>query len=104
VVWTNVYGSDNKGLAHEGAEILRDPRVTNYFEARPDVVMAFGTLVPLPRDTPLAYDVYFLYGRETVWEKAPPQPLDWWHQIVDDPRFLDAAKLKERLEELLKKG
>jgi hypothetical protein len=102
VVWTSVYGTDNLQFAKEGAKILADPRVTNYYEAKPDVVMAFGKLVPLPRDTPLAYDVYFLYDGKTLWEKDPPQPYEWWHQVLDDPRFLDGRKMKAKLEELLK--
>ena len=103
VVWTSVYGTDNKEFAEEGAVILKDPRVKNYYEPKPDVVMAFGRLVPLPRDTPLAYDVYFLYDGKTVWKTDPPQPFEWWHQIIDDARFLDGKKMKAKIEDLLKK-
>jgi hypothetical protein len=102
VVWTSVYGADNRELAVEGAKILSDPRVKNYYEAKPEAVMAFGKLVDLPRDAPLAYDVYFLYDGKAEWKAAPPKPTDWWHQIIDDARFLDGKKLKLRLEELLR--
>lgn len=103
VVWTSVYGGDNLEFANLGAEILRDNRVKQYYEKKPDLVAAFGKIVPLPRDTPLAYDVYFLYDSKTEWKsEAPPQPLDWWHQIIDDPRFLNGAKLREAVERLVK--
>ena len=104
VVWTSVYGADNHDLAVEGANILSDPRVKNYYEAKPEVVMAFGRLVEMPRDAQLAYDVYFLYDGKAEWKDAPPKPLDWWHQIIDGPRFLDGAKMKARLEELAAAG
>lgn len=74
----------------------------NYYEPKPDIVMAFGKLVPLPRDAPLAYDVYFLYDQKAVWGEALPKPHDWWHQIIDDARFLDGKKMKAGLEALLK--
>jgi hypothetical protein len=103
VVWTSVYGADNRQLAEEGAGILNDPRVKNYYEPKPDVVMAFGNLVPLPRDAPLAYDVYFLYDKNAEWGNSLPKPDDWWHQIIDDKRFLDGKKMKAKIEALLRK-
>lgn len=102
VVWTSVYGTDNRSWADEGAEIMKDPRVKQYYETKPNMVSAFGKIVELPRDAPLAYDVYFLYDAKATWETTPPKPLDWWHQIIDGPRFLDGGKLRERLEGLLK--
>ncbi|HRK21006.1 MAG TPA: hypothetical protein PLX06_04330 [Fimbriimonadaceae bacterium] len=102
VVWTSVYGTDNLDMAREGASILRDPRVKNYYEAKPKVVMDFGKLVELPRDAPLAYDVYFLYDGKTEWKNTPPKPHEWWHQVIDGPKFLDANDLKIGIEKLLK--
>lgn len=102
VVWTSVYGTDNLDMAQEGASILRDPRVKNYYEAKPKVVMDFGKLVELPRDAPLAYDVYFLYDGKTEWKNTPPKPHEWWHQVIDGPKFLDANDLKIGIEKLLK--
>jgi len=101
VVWTSVYGADNRELAIEGAGILNDPRVKNYYEQKPNVVMEFGKLVELPRDAPLAYDVYFLFNPGDQWESTIPKPADWWHQIIDDARFLDGKKMKARIEGLL---
>ena len=101
VVWTSVYGADNRDLALEGAGILDDSRVKNYYEAKPDVVMAFGKLVELPRDANLAYDVYFLFDGKAEWGDVPPKPYDWWHQIIDGPKFLDSKQMKARIEGLL---
>lgn len=100
-MWTSIYGTDNLDMAKEGAEILRDPRVRNYYEAKPDLVATFGKIVVLPRDTPLAYDVYFLYDAKSEWGALPPDPIDWWHQIIDGPRYLDGNDMKAAIEKLL---
>ncbi len=99
VVWTSVYGTDNTGLAKEGAAILSDKRVTNYWEPDPGTCLAFGKLVELPRDAPLAYDVYFIYPPGPVWsDDKPPKPKEWMHQILDDPRFMDGNKFRAMVE------
>lgn len=103
MVWTSVYGGDNMEFANMGAAILNDKRVKQYYEKKPDLVASFGKIVPLPRDTPLAYDVYFLYDGKTEWKgETPPAPYDWWHQIIDDKRFLNGNRLRERIEGLIK--
>lgn len=105
VVWTSVYGGDNMEFANMGAAILNDKRVKQYYEKKPDLVALFGKIVPLPRDTPLAYDVYFLYDQNTEWTKpTPPTPFDWWHQVIEDERYLNGNVLREKIETLLKPG
>ena len=66
-------------------------------------MMSFGRLVPLPRDTPLAYDVYFLYDGKTFWEKDPPQ-LSNGGTNHRRRKISGWEKSESEIEELLKKS
>ena len=59
----------------------------------------------LPMDDP-AWDVYLVFGPAARWEKAPPAPAAWMHQLGAGPRekHLDAKKLAETLRGLLPAG
>lgn len=106
MVWTPAYGTDNSEFAKEGVKILRDKRVVHYWDAKTELSLAFGGLKKLPRDAPLAYDVFYVYAPDTIWDKEPPEPEDWMHQIVDDERYLQPAKmiasLKKQLSQIKK--
>ncbi len=57
-------------------------------------------------ESEIAWDVYLLYGNDAQWEKEPPQPGFWMHQLrgvtkalgLDVPTF--RAKLKDMLGEI----
>lgn len=102
VVWTNVFGTDNTEFAKLGKKILKDPRVTHYWDGSSEIALKFGKTVELPRDGPFAYDVYFAYGAGAAWKENLPLPADWLHQIVDDERFLEGPKMLAILNKLLK--
>src|SRR5262249_15070323 len=60
---------------------------------------------PILKTPFIAWDVYLLYGPGAQWEKQPPEPLFWMHQLglATAPRFDEetfTAKLKEIVGEL----
>lgn len=89
VVWTNAYGQDKPDLIREGQKILNDKRSKHYWDPKSEIAWALGKTVKLPRDSPLAYDVYFVFDAEAEWKTETPKAMDWMHRILDDARFLD---------------
>ena len=102
MIWTSAYGTDNTAYAKEGTKILNDKRVKHYWDSKTELSFAFGALKKLPRDAPLAYDVFYVYGSGILWDAdIPPDPTDWMHQIIDDERYLQAHKMIAVLKKLL---
>lgn len=88
--------------ARAGAKRLPDARVRHYLDPEARLGAEYTRLLELPMDDP-AWDVYMVFGPTTRWEKAPPGPAAWMHQLGAGPRAqrLDAKKLAETLRELL---
>ena len=107
VAWCPAYGTDDDKLAKQGAKILNDSRAKHYWDGKTEAALAFSKVVTLPRDAPIAYDVFMIFGPDAQWGAEVPKPLDYAHQIVEDERFLNPVKFREKivreLERLTKK-
>lgn len=93
------------GGARSGAKRLPDARVRHYLDAEARLGEHYTRSLELPMDDP-AWDVYLVFGPAARWEKAPPSPAAWMHQLGAGPRaqHLDAKKLAETLRGLLPAG
>jgi len=103
IVWTPPYTTDDRTMALEGARIVTDSRATHYWDAKSEAGTEFAKGIVLPRDAPIAYDVYFVYDGKAEWRDKPPKAVAYMHQIVDDERFLDPGKFRELIQAELKK-
>jgi hypothetical protein len=103
VVWTPVLREDNRAAAVEAMTLITGERVTHFWDADKSLGLAFGTVVDLPRDRTLGWDVYFVFDRDLEWgDGQPPIPTEWMHQLGTDERLLDGLKLHESVKTLLK--
>ena len=70
-VWFDVLVGDDRSAWNP--ELLVDPRVTQYWDSD----RSLGTWFPRQEEYeslifgPLAWDIFFLYGPEAVWEDVP---------------------------------
>lgn len=104
VVWSPSYSADNTALALEGAAIFKDKRVKQYWDAKLEVAGAYGKVIDLPRDAPLAYDVYFYFPKGQEWKDSVPMPKDYRHQVFDDGKWFDPAEFRKLIEAELEAG
>src|SRR5262245_11061985 len=103
IVWLPIYGGDFKGEAQKLSNSFRDSRVSYFLDPESETGKQWQPILKTPF---IAWDVYLLYGPDTRWEKQPPQPEFWMHQlglVTGAPRFDEetfTAKLKEMVGEL----
>jgi len=102
IVWLPVYGGDFKGEAQKLSNSFRDSRVSYFLDPESETGKQWQPILKTPF---IAWDVYLLYGPGAQWEKQPPEPLFWMHQLglATAPRFDEetfTAKLKEIVGEL----
>jgi hypothetical protein len=88
-------------MARQGVALAPDPRVRHYWDKDRSLALDFGKVVTVPRDSPLAYDVYFVYGAGIEYGKDAPKPTDYYHQILEDERFFEAEKFVKVVEKEL---
>jgi hypothetical protein len=102
VVWTPVLASDEFESTSTAKNLIQDPRAMHYWDGDQNLGLAYGKVVRLPRGRDLAWDIYFAFGPDVVWEDEVPQPSAWAHQLgLDERRLDDGTRLREALEGLL---
>ncbi len=101
VVWTPVLREDNRTAAGQSVAYITDTRAVHFWDEDKSLGLSFGKLVTLPRQRELAWDVYFVFGKDAVWIESPPTPADWMHQLGVDERLFDGDKLRASVEKLL---
>ena len=103
VIWDPIFGGNFDREAKKLSNSFPDKRV-RYFK---DADSLAGTLWErvLKTQREIAWDVYLLYGADAEWDKEPPQPYFWMHQLYGvtiAPHF-DQGKFTEELKGLLNK-
>ncbi len=101
VVWTPVLREDNRTAAGQSVAYITDTRAVHFWDEDKSLGLSFGKLVTLPRQRELAWDVYFVFGKDAEWTESPPTPADWMHQLGVDERLFDGDKLRATVEKLL---
>jgi hypothetical protein len=96
VVFTPRYFGDNRAKALTSMKLVSDKRATHYWDGKGWLGKHYGKALKLPGSRPFAWDVYFVFDAHATWEKAPPVPIEWMHQLGGmDGRRLDTDKLRE---------
>ena len=101
VIWDPIFGGNFDGESKNLSNSFPDKRVS-YFKD-PDSLSGILWEQVLKTEREMAWDVYLLYGAEARWEKEPPVPDFWMHQlggVTKAPR-LDEEKFKAELRDLL---
>jgi hypothetical protein len=105
VVWTPRYFGDNRTKALASMKLVGDKRATHFWDRTGWLGKHYGKALKLPGKRIFAWDVYFVFGADATWDKAPPEPIEWMHQLGGtEERRLDAEKLREIVRGRLKRA
>jgi hypothetical protein len=104
VVWTPRYPGDNRDKAMAATTLVGDKRAIHFWDGGRHVGTDYGKVLKLPGKRQFAWDVYLAFDASARWEKTPPLPSEWMHQLGGDERRLDSDKLRQTVAALLKAG
>lgn len=103
VIWDPIFGGKFDSEAKKLSNSFPDKRVSYYKDPDSQSGKLWERVLKTERE--IAWDVYLLYDADARWEKEPPKPEYWMHQldgVTIAPR-LDEAKFTEELKALLDK-
>ena len=89
---------DSSGPAEGSASKLKEAGIASFWDGKRDLGRQFVNVVTLPGKRKVAWDIYFLFGPDAVWDDQPPKPVFWMHQLANDERCLDGAKFRDRVQ------
>ena len=106
VIWDPIFGGSFDREAKNLSNSFPDKRVSYFKDPSSLAGNLWERVLKTQNESEIAWDVYLLYEADAKWEKEPPQPGFWMHQlrgVTTAPR-LDVptltAKLKDMLSEL----
>lgn len=105
-IWTPSYTTDsNQEWIDKGMAIFKGSTVKHYWDKDQKVAGTdgFGSLVTLPRDAPIAYDVYMIFAKGVLWKEKPPVPTEYLHQVYDDGKWFEPDKFVALLKKELQR-
>jgi hypothetical protein len=78
IVWVDILPGDDGEAAERASRLFDDPRVSQMHDPKLATSAAFvhGLIARPP-----AWDMYLFFPPHERWESAPPQPVDWLHQL-----------------------
>jgi hypothetical protein len=100
IIWLPMFPLDSRGWAKTRSDEFSDKRVSYYWDGDRLTGNEWQKVLGLKS---AAWDVYFLYGAASLWDKEPAKPDFWMHQlggVTSAPR-LDAAVFEAKVKELL---
>ena len=73
--------SDNAKQAQRAAQTIVDPRTRHFYDPK----RLTGKIIAQSLGEPhqIGWDIYLFYSVGSIWEKVPPQPITWVHQLSD---------------------
>ena len=80
VVWVPVLETDQDAPDEETRSLVPDRRAAHFWDAAGILPKLFSGVLRLPTGYP-AWDVYLIYPRGATWEREPPAPVYWQHQL-----------------------
>lgn len=100
---------------------IPDKRVSHFWDGKSELVNAYSRILGLEKQIQKkegqsngnqnreaekeympAWDVYFLFPRDTEWKDEPPTPSYWMHQLnTDKAERFNGEKFAEELKKLL---
>jgi hypothetical protein len=78
IVWVDILPGDDAETAQKASRLFDDPRVSQMHDA---ALATSGVFVDGLIERPPAWDMYLFFPPRERWESAPPQPVDWLHQL-----------------------
>jgi len=93
---------DSKSPALESAKNMKDAGIASFWDGDRSLGKAYGQTVTLPEGKKTAWDIYSIYGPDAIWDKTPPKPVFWMHQLGLDDRRLDPERFRAAVELQLK--
>ena len=100
-MWIDILGSDDQPSAYLRSAEFDDPRVTYYWDHRRRTGIEWQEVLGF---NSVAWDIYFLYERDTKWGAIPSHPDYWMHQLGGEELgapYLNGDLLSEKLAEML---
>jgi len=105
VVWTPRYLGDSRAKALASMKLVSDKRARHFWDGEGWLGKHYGKTLKLPGNRIFAWDVYLVFDGQAKWEKTPPVPTEWMHQLGGlDQRSLDGDKLREAVRNLMKEA
>ena len=118
VVWAPMLGHESHDDAVQQSNSFGgDERFRFYWDEKKRLPNSLGSTLQLPSDQERAdflgpkrhlpgnrnqaWDVYLLYDKVAIWGEGPPEPSFWMHQLGQDERRLDPARLKRAFESMI---
>jgi hypothetical protein len=101
VAWVPILPADTEEAARQSASLVSDGRALHFWDARKQLPAAFAPVLGLPKAWP-AWDVYLAYPPGAAWDRTPPAPAFWHHQLGDtiDAPVLNGEKFAAAVGEL----
>jgi len=102
IVWLPVLSADKRSWAVKRTSEFSDDRVTYFWDGEQITGNIWNEALELDA---LAWDIYFLYGADSEWDKKPTSPDFWMHQLsgLEKGEYLDIGKFEKETKKLLTK-
>ncbi|MGH2570891.1 MAG: hypothetical protein ACRDGR_06680 [bacterium] len=99
-VWVPMLPGDDERASRRASPLLPDPRVRHFWTGDQELGKAFQKALDLPR---VAWDIYFVYPPEALWNAEPPAPETFMHQLrgLPEETMLDGGRLADTIRSLL---
>ncbi len=89
--------SDNAKEAMNVAQTMVDPRIRHFYDPKRQVGKI--TAQSLGESHKIGWDIGLFYSVGSIWEKIPPPPIAWVHQLSDS--WLEHYRSGDNLEKEL---
>lgn len=100
-VWASILLSDFRITVGRATKRLPDDRVSHYWDGNGELVKAYGRMMKL-EDDQTAWDVYYVFGRDTEWKDEVPAPTFLMDKVgLPQGQPLDPEKLAVEIRKLL---
>jgi hypothetical protein len=88
VVWVPILPTDRGTPSQETRGLVHDERAAHFWDAKGVLPGLFQSTLDLRPGIP-AWDVYMIYPPGIWWQKTPPKPAYWEHQlgVTNAPRL-----------------
>lgn len=106
IIWTNMLPLDSPATARLSAEIIHDPRASQFYD--PDHLAGKAIAEGMGGKDKIAWDIYLFYAAGAEWGDHPPAPTDWAHQLTgsawaDSTRHHSGDELLKELHRIMQR-
>jgi hypothetical protein len=102
-IWGPYLRNDAEQTARNAARTYAAPSSVHFWTPAPKLAQELAGVLRFPAGR-LAWEVYLLYGRDTMWDDEFPKPLFWQHQLeILQGEKLDINVLDGRIMQALRK-